>query len=556
MSQPDSWYWKSVDEALAEVDRADTGPRRHFVILGAGIAGLAAARELLARDHTVEVIEGSDHAGGRISTHRFANGSYGERGAMRIPLAHDYTHHYLGKADIQPGELRRFWNSRGSGFLDVRGLTVRQGDFLELLPRFPGLSAEELRILRDPDPERGGLGSLLGWAMGPLFERLRPKYAALLAGDFRDPDLAALDRLSWRQYLETTRLTDDGRALLGAALSLAAVWDWSMATILRDEIHQMHPRGRGFTGAFCELAGGLDRFPLALAARLPRGTIHYSTRVLDIRLRGDQGGTLLLEDTGSDRREEMPFERLLCTLPFPVMRGMSLAGFSPAKVAAIAGFRYASSTKVLLNYDQRWWERDLGLLGGRSVSDRPGGKVWIPRQTYYPADAVPKPCGPDATPAGVTLKSAGGDLAGLFSVHVGETLPAQELLAKAADPAAWNRPGTILAAYTLNEGARDLCQSGGQCVEKVLREIVAIHGSQAPRQELKESLCWCWDANPWSKGALPLTPPQDLTRHFQAAKQREGKVYFAGDHVSIAPGWIQGSLESSLRELARMLRAA
>src|SRR5262245_2111818 len=122
MSEENSWYWKPVKQALADLDRADEGrPRKHFVILGAGMAGIAAARELLKRHHTVEVIEGSDHPGGRVSTKHFNNRSYGERGAMRIPLAHDYTYHYIREAGIPEDRMRRFWNSRGNGFLDVRG---------------------------------------------------------------------------------------------------------------------------------------------------------------------------------------------------------------------------------------------------------------------------------------------------------------------------------------------------------------------------------------------------------------------------------------------------
>lgn len=556
--ETNNWYWKPVEQALADLDRADAGrPRKHFVILGAGISGIVAARELLKRHHTVEILEGSDHPGGRVSTHHFRNGSYGERGAMRVPLAHDYTRHYLAEAGLTGDELRRFWNSRGNGLLDVRGVTVRENEFRRLLPLFRNLTRQELDILNDPTPGKGGLGGLLGWAMGPLFARLEPKFAALLAGDFADSELAALDRMSWREYLETTSLSPDGRTLLGAALTLAAVWDWSMATILRDEIHQMHPRGQGYNGVLCELKGGLDRLPRELAAQLPKLTITYNARVLDIRMSSARTGHVVFEHTRTGEHDERSFERLLCTLPFPVMRGMPLAQFSPAKRAAIQGIRYASSTKVLLNYDERWWERDLGLLGGRSMSDRQEGRVTVPRQTYYPSDSVPAPCGPDVPPGGATLKSAaadGGDIPGLFSQYVGEVPPQGEMLKAAADPAAAARPGTILAAYTLNLGARELCQSESAALERVLREMEAIHRSTAPRRELKESLVWCWDKYEWAKGAFALTPPNDLTQHFQAAKDPQGVVHFAGDHVSIAPGWIQGSLESTLRELAQMLR--
>lgn len=559
MSEPGGWYWKLIEEALAEIDAADSHrPRVHFVILGAGMAGLAAAWELRKRGHTVEIIEGSDRVGGRVFTHRFKNGSYGERGAMRLPLAHDYTHHYIREAGIPSEDLRRFWNSQGNGFLDVRGQTVRESEYLDLLPAFPGLTDEEKAILRQgEDGGPAGPGGLLGWAMGPLFRKMEPKYAALLAGDFRDPELEELDRQSWREYLEQqTSLSPDGQAFLGATLSLAAVWEWSMAAILRDEISQMHPQGEGYTGVLCEIAGGLDRLPRELAARLPPDTIRFRTRVLDIRLDGAEGGSLLLEDTAAGTRRELGFERLLCTLPFPVLRDLPLETFSEAKLHAVRNLRYASSTKVLFNYDERWWERDLDLRGGRSVSDRPDGTVRIPRQTYYPSDSVPQPCAPDVLPAGVLVRRAEGEpFYNLFSVHVGEAPFGRERLATAStrDDLA-SQPGTLLAAYTVNDGARELCESGDLCKERVLTAIEKIHRNPDARHKLKEHLCWCWDNNPWSQGAFAITPPEDLTHYLQAAKKNEGSVYFAGEHVSIAPGWIQGALESSLREVARMLR--
>lgn len=549
---PESWYWVGVDEAERRIDQASGRPRR-FLILGAGMAGLAAAWELHRRGHGVEVLEGSERPGGRVFTHHFQNGSYGERGAMRIPLAHDYTHYYISQAARIPrSDLRRFYNSRGNGFLDVGGKTVRENDFRSLLPLFPGLSREERSIVSE-----GGPGALLGRAMGPLFQRLQPKFGKLLAGDFSDPELAALDEISWHTYLEQkASLTPAGVDLLGSMLTLGAVWQWSLAAILRDEIHQMHPNGTGWTGVFCEIAGGLDRLPSLLASRLPKGMIQYNTKVLDIERRAS-GGIVRVQSNPTGKVEEKPFERLLCTLPFPVLRRMQLDTFSSAKRAAIQGIHYASSTKVLLNYDTRWWqEAPLGLRGGRSVSDRTDGKVTVPRQTYYPNDVLAVPCGPDRVEAsGVALRAEGGaDLSGLFSLYAGATdaAPESPALLAAAERTA-GEPGTILGAYTLNEGAQELCRLGPGAVEHVLRPLETIHGTGRVRSELREAESWCWDDQPWALGALAITPPGDLLQHFANAKKEEGPIYFAGEHVSIAPGWIQGSLESSLREVARML---
>jgi protoporphyrinogen oxidase len=142
--------------------------------------------------------------------------------------------------------------------------------------------------------------------MGPLFGKMELKYAALLAGDFRDPELKELDRQSWREYLkQETPLSPGGQAFLGATLSLAAVWEWSMAAVLRDEINQMHPQEQGYTGVLCEIDGGLGRLPRELASLLPPGTIRFRTRVRDIRLDNADGGSLLLEDTATSTRREL-----------------------------------------------------------------------------------------------------------------------------------------------------------------------------------------------------------------------------------------------------------
>src|SRR3982750_1056236 len=56
---------------------------QHVLVAGAGLAGLAAARELEARGMAVTVIDARDRVGGRVVTLRegFAGGQYAEGGA-------------------------------------------------------------------------------------------------------------------------------------------------------------------------------------------------------------------------------------------------------------------------------------------------------------------------------------------------------------------------------------------------------------------------------------------------------------------------------------------
>src|SRR5438093_4091276 len=67
------------------------------IVLGAGVAGLVTARELVRAGHDVMVLEGRERAGGRIRTERgpWSGDRKAELGAMRIPPCHKLTLDYV-----------------------------------------------------------------------------------------------------------------------------------------------------------------------------------------------------------------------------------------------------------------------------------------------------------------------------------------------------------------------------------------------------------------------------------------------------------------------------
>jgi monoamine oxidase len=59
----------------------------------------------------------------------------------------------------------------------------------------------------------------------------------------------------------------------------------------------------------------------------------------------------------------------------------------------------------------------------------------------------------------------------------------------------------------------------------------------------------CWIEDEWSRGAWAFVGPQNLI----AASQPEGRIHFAGEHLSLWFSWMQGALDSSQRAVKQIV---
>jgi monoamine oxidase len=64
-----------------------------------------------------------------------------------------------------------------------------------------------------------------------------------------------------------------------------------------------------------------------------------------------------------------------------------------------------------------------------------------------------------------------------------------------------------------------------------------------------------WGTDPWSRGAYPLFAPGQVGAMPTVLRRPDGRLFFAGDHASAWPGWMQGALESG-NHAARAIDAA
>lgn len=116
------------------------GPRsspQRVIVIGAGLAGMVAALELVERGHDVTVLEARSRVGGRVLTLRepFQAGQFAEAGAARILPEHDLTLGYCARFGL---ELEAFYPETGRYVLlsDGQRTLVHPSNFLLARPDY------------------------------------------------------------------------------------------------------------------------------------------------------------------------------------------------------------------------------------------------------------------------------------------------------------------------------------------------------------------------------------------------------------------------------------
>ena len=359
------------------------GPKAPVTIVGAGMAGLAAAHELKRLGYPVHILEGSDRVGGRIWTHRFEDGSYHELGAMRIPAQHSFTRHYVNELRLQ---LRKFVTVNGSpnALHDIDGTVSRMGDAPEALyPRF-GVDAFELET-RPP-------GEVLPHHLGQVLQTLsKTERESLFGVQLASSRLARWDRTTVRELLLERGVSPQMLELMAASAH--------MQQQLADPVTtQLRARVQGLSEGLEEIVGGMDQLPRGLAAGLG-SEIEFNAKLLGLRnLRN--GKVELTVSRGGGVPQTEVHDRVLMTLPFTVLRELETPTFKGRKQAVVDQMPYQSATKVLLHSPGRVWEEE-GIFGGTSISN--GGTGF----TYYPSD--------NAGARDPSVTAAGGALLGSYT---------------------------------------------------------------------------------------------------------------------------------------------
>ena len=269
----------------------------HIVIVGAGAAGLMAARELARAGIGVTILEARERCGGRIHPLPASEFGYPADGGA------EFVH---GEAPVTRGLARE-------AGLSVRAIGGAQWSFDG--KEFSRESA------RDPYDER------LHAALKDLTEDLT--VADFLRRHFAGPEYARL-RHAVKRMVEGYDAADPERA---STLALRDEW-----------MNDGHATQARIDGGY----GGLIDF-LAAGCRRSGAAIHFGAVVTAIEESGDK---LAVRCTGG---EAQLCDRVILTVPLPLLREIAMPAAARAKVAAADDIGFGSVIKILLRFTRPWW---------------------------------------------------------------------------------------------------------------------------------------------------------------------------------------------------------
>ena len=318
---------------------------QNLLVIGAGMAGLSAALQLIATGHRVTILEARSRPGGRVFTIRepFADGFHAEGGAMQLFDTHTRVQRYVQELGLEIDPIRP---PPATSVMHVMGKRI------EVKP------GERVRWPFEVNDDEKDLDS----------RALSQKYAGTALQEIaeieaRDPLLRSLekyDRVTYAEFLRARGASPAAIAILAAGLP-SGLGDGahrvSALDLLREAAHRA-ARTQSFT-----VRGGTDRLPKALAARLG-DNIHYGTAV--IRLEHNETGTRVVARQGGATRV-FTADRIICTIPFTVLRRIEVSPpFGREKRAAVERLRYTSVARVFVQTRTRFWTAE-GLSGTAST---------------------------------------------------------------------------------------------------------------------------------------------------------------------------------------------
>ena len=321
--------------------------QRTVTVIGAGLAGLAAAYDLHRAGWTVTVLEARPRVGGRVhSVRSFLHGQVAEGGGEFIEESHTRMLAFARDFNLPLGRVGR-WQGQKE---DWASLVGKSGPLIDSSIWGTNLQEKVDHVWR----ALAELGKFVPDPQQPQAAREAPRLDRQSALDWIDSlDAHPLAKKYFIQHIRAEYTTEPERFSL---LDLARNASMYYLTEFRGENYRV--------------IGGNDRIPCALADRLPDVRLH--AEVTSVQLRAD-GVAVTYKQNETYQTIHSAFAIL--AIPLTTARRIDFHGSLPfAHQRMVDEVSYGAVTKVLIQYRKRFWEAKG--WNGRLATDGPIVYTW------------------------------------------------------------------------------------------------------------------------------------------------------------------------------------
>jgi monoamine oxidase len=472
-----------------------------IIILGAGLAGMAAGYELMQRGYNVHILEAQDRAGGRNWSVRrgtrltelggetqecmYDEGQYANLGPWRIPHHHESVLYYCRLLNIP---MQPFVNYQEASYVFVEGdhgpLSGRRLRVRELHADMRGYTAELLAKTAEDGQLNADLDD----------DSIEMLIEYLVAEGALDSDDLTYDGTSRRGYIVPPgALEQEGEERspygLDELLPYAAEIYSAQASYIGSVVDYL------YQNTMFQPVGGMDMIGKAFSHVLG-DRITLNAEVREIR-QGQNGVRVVYMDRESGDTREVTGHYCICNLPLPILINIP-SDFSNDMLQAMRSINYAATGKIGMQFSRRFWEDDDKIYGGETRTN-----ISIIGGIAYPNY-------------------------GFFG-----------------------QKGVLQAYYNFG---RDAIQVSNLSMQGRI-DVAMEHGSKIHpqyRDTFENAFSVAWHRFPYQLGGWAEYNEHTRERYYPRLIEPDGRIYLVGDHISYLSGWQAGAIESAWKQIERV----
>ncbi len=462
------------------------GAGKHVIILGAGLAGMAAAYELGKLGYQCTILEARNRAGGRCwsirknstntetgnitQTATFDDGLYYNAGPSRIPHHHQLTLHYCRELKVPIQVYNNvnesaYYFSEGKGPLSNKKIRSREihndlrGYMTEMLAKAIDHKQLDLAMTKE-DTEK-------------IIEYLRAEGGL---------DIDKTYRASARRGYAVSPGAGEKPGTIANAHALSDI----MGSGLMDpDFYNVAEYTYELQMTMFQAIGGMDMIAKAFEKEVGQ-QIKFHSEVTAVKNTAS-GVSILYKN--KEGEQQLQGDLCICTIPLPVLSNID-HNFSSDTSRAIDYIAYIATGKIGLQFKRRFWEEDEQVYGGITHTNNELTQVFYPSYDYQSAK------------------------------------------------------GILVGYYNFNEKAKKT----GELLPKDREQLALQKGSLIHPQYAKEfetSFSVSWHKTQYSLGGWALYSNEERQTYYKALLQPDKQVYFAGEHMTYLNAWMAGAFESA-----------